>query len=226
MDKATAVIFFRGKQGCKADTAGAQELAEDQMPRLMQRYLFHNFCRYAGNILLRAVLLLQNRTYQVLHLNTGFSGEGRVNCCFIQDRFQLSAGMIADHLCQVIQVDAARNFFSFEVISNDLLCIRRRWRTETDLSVKTPGAPQRIRQLPNVICGRDYKYGIILDRVDPCLHGDILRCITARAILVGKLVHIIQKNNGRRFSRRFGKGLRNAVDKGIATLVAAYRDGV
>ncbi len=69
-------------------------------------------------------------------------------------------------------------------------------------------------------------YGIILDRVDPCLHGDILRCITARAILVGKLVHIIQKNNGRRFSLRFGKGLRNAVDKGIATLVAAYRDGV
>ena len=124
------------------------------------------------------------------------------------------------------EVDAARNFFSFEVISNDLLCIRRRWRTETDLSVKTPGAPQRIRQLPNVICGRDYKYGIILDRVDPCLHGDILRCITARAILVGKLVHIIQKNNGRRFSRRFDKGLRNAVDKGIATLVAAYRDGV
>ena len=67
---------------------------------------------------------------------------------------------------------------------------------------------------------------VIWNRVDPCLHGDILRCITARAILVGKLVHIIQKNNGRRFSRRFGKGLRNAVDKGIATLVAAYRDGV
>lgn len=162
----------------------------------------------------------------VLHVDAGLAGKGRTNRRFIQNSLQLSAGIVAHHPRQVFHVDTVRNPFRFQIVGDDLLRIGRRGRLKSDFSVKPSGTAQGARQLADIVCRGDHKHTGVLHIVDPRLHGGIFRRVAVGIILVGKFVHVVQKDNGRRFCLRAGKGLCNSIDKGVAALVAAYRDGV
>lgn len=79
------------------------------MTRLMKRGLFDSFLRIMGNIFRGAVLLLQHRADHVLHPDAVLPREGCADRRFIQDRLQLSTGMIAHHFCQILHVDVIRD---------------------------------------------------------------------------------------------------------------------
>ena len=157
-----------------------------------------------------AILLLQHHTHHVLHVDAGLAGKGRTNRRFIQNSLQLGAGIIAHHPRQVFHVDTVRNPFRFQIVGDDLLRVGRRGRSKS----------------ADIVCRGDHKHTSVLHIVDPRLHGGVFRCVAVGIILVGKFVHVVQKDNGRCFCLRAGKGLCNSIDKGVAALVAAYRDGV
>ena len=173
-----------------------------------------------------AILLLQHHTHHVLHVDACLTGKGRTNRRFIQNSLQLGAGIIAHHPRQVFHVDTVRNLFRFKIVGDDLLRIGRRGRLKSDFSVKPSGTAQGARQLADIVCRGDHKHTGVLHIVDPRLHSGIFRRVAVGIILVGKFVHVVQKDNGRCFCLRAGKGLCNSIDKGVAALVAAYRDGV
>ena len=79
------------------------------MTRLMKRGLFDSVLRIMGNIFRGAVLLLQHRADHVLHPDAVLPREGCTDRRFIQNRLQLSTGMIAHHFCQILHVDIIRD---------------------------------------------------------------------------------------------------------------------
>ena len=111
-------------------------------------------------------------------------------------------------------------------MGDDCFGIGRRWRLDSDFTVKPTRAAQGIRQLTNLVCRGDHKYSRFLYIIDPCLHSHIFRCVTAGAILIGKFVHVVKKEDSGSFFLCFCKRLRDAIDKGVAAFVPSHRNRV